>query len=168
MPEFKSFDNFEQMQEYMAKAEEEANNALHPVQIELRDDVEHTRYWCRPYAELGILIFGEAWSVSQIRAKEDAHITDRKTEVRARGYLFGYAYSVVEPDGEVGDTHVANVFPISEAAFEEARAHGWKAVKADRLAELMVPAEVLAKQTTPTLNAELAAADAMMREHSDG
>lgn len=48
-------------------------------------------------------------------------------ERRLRGYLFGEAYSAPFPEGELGDTHVANAWPISEAAFEEARATGWRA-----------------------------------------
>lgn len=167
MSDFMAFDSFEEMQEFMATSEATANEALVPAQIELRDDVEHTRWFCRPYPQLGILIFGEVMSAETLQAKEPEVWRDL-LETRKRGYLFGWCYSEVEPSGEPGDTHVAHVMPISQAAFEEAKAHGWKAVRPDRLVELMVPADVLAEKTTPILIAELAEAERLMRGESGG
>jgi hypothetical protein len=161
MSHFESFDSMEEMFARMEAAEREANEGLLPQQIEIRDDTEHPRYWVRPYE--GFLIFGHALSEEEVLATEGPGITHEVMTRRRRGYLFGWCYSEIEPSGEVGDTHVANLMPISETAFLEAKAHGWRAVAPDRAAELMVPAEVLAQKCTLTLVAELRVIDALVR-----
>jgi len=153
-----SFDSFDEMQAIMSQNEDAANEGLRPEQIELRDDVDNTRYWVRAYEPAQCLIFGEAWSFKQfcdvsasfaddIPSEVDGNIPTTQdwadydfsiyesvseirtvTDSRKRGYLRGTAYSVVTPNGEGGSTHVSNVFPISKEAFEEARASGWRAV----------------------------------------
>lgn len=158
MSEPMGFDSLEEMFAFMQAQEAEANEHLRPEQAEIRDDWAHDRWWVRPYPEAGCLIFGEAWSRERVEAREPEAASHLR-EMRERGYLFGMAYSVLEPDGEPGDTHVANLMPISEQAFNEAKTHGWQAIAPDPLAELMVPAEVLAERTTPTLVAELRAID---------
>lgn len=154
MSGFIEFDSWEDMAAAMASAENDANEGLLPSQIELRDDTTHIRYWARAYPQMGIIIFGET---------PPPHPTDGSVDLRRRGYLSGMCYSQVENEGEWGDTHVSQVAPISKAAFEEAKAHDWQAVTTDTLGELMIPPEVLAEKTTPTLVKELFAFDAELR-----
>lgn len=151
--EIQSFDSMEAMYAAMAASEAAANAALHPKQGGMRDAVNETVYWVRVYGG-DLLIFGECPSLAEATAKERTYYPildkDRATlsadeqeeydesasefayssanlvERRSRGYLFGTAYSVIEPRGELGDTHVANAWPITKEAFEQAREAAWQ------------------------------------------
>lgn len=189
-----TYDSMESMQAAMAAAEQAANERLLPAQIALRDAADHDVYWVRPAPEFGCLIFGRAFgyagiceasakyvpdlAVAQDPRDEgatmedyDEAVTEAVDEIRgvlarrSRGYMYGEAWSTLEPRGELGDTHVANAYPISEAAFLEAKQCGWQAVEADPLVALMIPPEELAKRTTPTLIAELRAMGEDARQH---
>jgi hypothetical protein len=174
---FRSYRSFDEMVEDMHQAEERANAQLHPEQIALRDAVDETRYWVSPDREAGVLIFGEAWSKRQNyesaarwapdypltpgpqadaehleELDEPVSVIRTYDDARTRGYLFGTAYSVVEPEGELGSTHVYNAWPISKEAFEEARAHGWQAIT---VPQHLQDAPGLRKSWTPTLVQEL-------------
>ena len=41
------------------------------------------------------------------------------------GFRFGRAYSVVEPEGELGDTHVCDMVPITEEEFNQSKGLHW-------------------------------------------
>lgn len=176
-----AFSSFEEMQDWQNQREDEANTSLVPEQIELRDDVEHTRYWVRPYDMYGtkFLIFGEALSYKDLCELSAKYVSSRdddesieeavyeirtKVDVRKRGYLYGKAYSEVKPTGEWGDTHVANVWPISKQAFDEAEAHDWNAVTVDHVTRSILPPEVIARHTTPTLVSEMEALAVRLEE----
>lgn len=191
--EIRGYDSYEEMQADMARAEAQANAGLMPEQIALRDDTEVDRYWFRPYPEMGMLIFGVAWgfkSACEVSAKyvpdipqPDSRLDEYEesldeavyeirsmVESRKRGYLRGWAYSMVEPEGEPGSTHVANTMPISREAFEEARAHGWRAVALDHLMQALYDAgseefrRELGEKWTPTLIHELEVIGHLMSE----
>lgn len=85
-------------------------------------------------------------------------------ESRVRGYLFGEAWSAPFPEGELGDTHVANAWPISREAFEEARAAGWRAVHVEGPAGRVLDATARLVGGTPLLVRELEVLDEAMRE----
>lgn len=157
------FESFDDMARVMGEREDSANASLLDIQQDLRDDTEHTRYWIRPFPQAGVIIFGETYSFrdlcdSVVKYVPDLEANDESydemldevvwevrasTESRQRGYLFGRAYSMLEPEGELGSTHVASVAPISREAFEEARTAGWR---------VLVPQDDNAG--TPTLLAE--------------
>lgn len=131
MTTFQSFDSFDAMMDAMAEAEQAANDKLFAAQIALRDDIEQPRYWYRWADEIDLHIFGEAYSREQQHESDEA--TERWVDVRKRGYLYGKAFSVYEPDGELGDTHAATVLPITKAQFELARTQEWKVEQGDDL-----------------------------------
>lgn len=61
---------------------------------------------------------------------EESLWTLRSTvESHGRGYRFGTAYSVVTPEGELGSTHVHDLWPISAGEFAEAREDDWSLEK---------------------------------------
>lgn len=95
----------------------------------------------------------EASGETKESVQEAIYSIEATADARSRGYMLGTAHSAPYPEAELGYTHVANAFPISEEAFREAERCGWRAVEADA----MVPAEELATRTTPTLIAELRA-----------
>lgn len=136
--EFQAFDTVDEMFNAMREGEEAANARLLPGHIELRDDTEHTRYWCRVVPEYdNLTIFGIAWTADEAdesernagASPEEALASrERLANSRQRGYLYGPCYSAIEPDGELGSTHVFNVVPICKASFESAKALGWKLI----------------------------------------
>ena len=46
-------------------------------------------------------------------------------DAHARGYMYGKAYSVVEPDGEWGSTHRVSMQKVSKQTFDRMRELGW-------------------------------------------
>ncbi len=116
----------------MAEAEDAANASLLPAQVRLRDDITNEVYWFRPNDDFEI--YGHGWTAvmcnesslaSGCSAGEAARETEAVVEARTRGYLFGRAYSVIMPLGEIGSVHVATVVPITKAVFELARLNEW-------------------------------------------
>lgn len=170
--EVKGFNSLEEMHEYMAQQTDLANENLHPVQVDLRNDVTAPRFWVRPSPEEGCLIFGHAYSFTELCDVESAFVNPQDEESidefrwtiramrenRQRGFLTGRMYSIFMPEGDPHDNHVAEVFPISTEAFEEAKAAGWKAVHIT-LFDLDLMGEAAARQAgwTPTLVRELQA-----------
>ena len=138
MTDFTSYNSFDDMMSAMAEAEHKANASLHPIQTELRDATEK-RYWIRPMPEHDLVIYGEALTVDELMATEKKYwdeepederepleeMRERLVDRRKRGYLTGKAFSKWEPTGEWGDTHVANVAPLSDIDFNTARSMEW-------------------------------------------
>lgn len=130
---------------HMRRREDAANLATRPEQRALIAATE-TVYWMRFVSTYNVSIFGESWSLREAIEKERKFYTldeagmpadpDGRLELmsisaglrerRERGFLFGRCYSVLEPEGEIGDTHVSQVMPISRETFEEFRANGWR------------------------------------------
>jgi hypothetical protein len=142
---FTSYDTLEEALKDMGEAEDAANKRLLTAQramIDCKDD----QYFVNIAVNMKeLFIAGEAWSSDRADREELAayHVNDvselgdeersefnhsRKMmrDSRSRGYIFGRGYSVIEPDGELGSTHVANMWPISKAAFDEAREQKWQ------------------------------------------
>lgn len=59
---------------------------------------------------------GEEEIQHEWRVQEDAH---------ERGWRYAWHYSVREPEGELGSTHVVSMQKITEEEFEAAKAAGW-------------------------------------------
>ena len=117
-----SFDNMDDAYDAMDTMEDRANLNLTPGQVRLRDDVEHTRYWVRMIPEYdGLVIYGKVPPVAETQREAEFDVVDN----RARGYLTGTAFSLWEPEGEPGDTHVSEVIPITPTEFVFAERLGW-------------------------------------------
>lgn len=139
MTAFSNYKSLEEMLKDMREKEDAANSRLTKRQIELRDDTEHNRCWVRDWD--GIFIFGDAWShascyESELRcgaSKEEAYESTLSIiESRKRGYLFGIAFSVLEPRGEIGSTHVSQVVPIERRLFDLAKRCSWSILDPDK------------------------------------
>lgn len=136
---FASFDTMEEMVEFMRRQEEEANAHLAPQQ----QAVTWGDYWIRFYdIEHRICIFGHVYTEDEMMEKEravplmagesseevEAEIAAEMEGIRdahKRGYMYGWAYSVIEPEGEPGSTHQANLWPIPQWLYEQARDVRW-------------------------------------------
>jgi hypothetical protein len=139
---FKDFDDFAR---YLGKKEREAMARILPEQ-ERMIDCEKEQFFINIAVDLReLFIAGEAWSLSRARKEELAsykvesvtELSDEDKECfnestrmmwssRKRGYIFGRAYSEIEPRGELGSTHVTCMWPIPEAAFKEAKEQNWR------------------------------------------
>jgi len=82
----------------------------------------------------GVTIYGQVMTRAEVRHSElaaGASHDEAQAALRrimhayGRGWRHGRCYSVIEPDGESGDTHVAVMTPITAGEFEAARAAGW-------------------------------------------
>lgn len=106
----------------MQDMEDAANANLTPGQIRLRDNTDATSYWVRAVPEWDLVIYGVVPPNAEVQTDAEFDVDEN----RRRGYLTGTAYSAAVSDrGESGDTHVAEVIPISAATFALAQEHGF-------------------------------------------
>lgn len=165
-----SFDSLEAMHASMNAAENAANDGLVPPQVALRDDVDTTRHFvvglpdCLGFGEVPRYDSLLARVTSRMDVDDPEDVAEAEWEIadlpdlRARGYLTGTVHTPYGDDW--GDTHVSQVIPITEKAFEEARRAGWKASALDRLMTVMLDPDQVEDLTekgkiTPTLIEEI-------------
>ena len=99
---------------------------------EMLDGKHH--YWMSPRPDYGLVIFGETFDLEAFLVENIAawgpHEAQQEHEMLKeslrRGYMFGKAYSVACPRGELGSTHVTRAMKISTGLFEKARSNGWE------------------------------------------
>lgn len=113
----------------------------------LHDEGHETLYWIRfvTLAGQALLIFGETPPLTEALAEERTHYPATMSpddiaefayaakyliDNRQQGLLFGRWYSVVEPQGELGSTHINTIDPITKQAFQEAKACSWQPSRA--------------------------------------
>lgn len=124
MTHFQSFDNLDDMYAEMNRRTEEGNAHLHDKQRSLTWGSHWVRFIHQMQPAM-FAIFGRVWTREEVAASEDPEVVEQTAANLGRGYMFGTAYSTIEPDGELGDTHRYNAWPISEALFEAAREARW-------------------------------------------
>lgn len=136
------FDDFESMAKWMDDRTNEANIGLAPEQ----QQVTYGDTWARfdHIDSIGLVcgrIFTKAeWLASEIAEgapEEEANYSLAKVEqAHERGYMNSIAYSVLEPDGEYGDIHRANLWPIDEDLFHACAEARWKIENLDMGAKI--------------------------------
>lgn len=94
-------------------------------------DITWGGHFVRPYREGGwsgagpvLIIFGSVYTLAEIEEKEEPETVERLRNLHRR-FLFAQCFSVVEPDGEPGDTNRWDLWPITAVQFNAARAAGW-------------------------------------------
>jgi hypothetical protein len=126
--EVRTYGSFDDMMADMAKAEEAANAAILPSQTK----IGWGDYWMRAMDDF--VIFGSIYTREAAKAaciaaggsEQECSAEDRRlVDSFERGYRYGWAYSVVVPDGEPGSTHISTMVQISADEFEEAKALNW-------------------------------------------
>ena len=125
---FHSFDSFDDMLAFMRESERQANARTTPAQR----NIGYGSYWVRSWQ--GVMIFGYVPSMDEIMDQErdlgasDAEIrweVESLENAYERGYRYGKCYSVIEPLGEWGSTHVSAMIEIPKEIFEAAQEAGW-------------------------------------------
>lgn len=114
---------FEWEQRQQAKAEA----ALAPEQRDITWGGHFVRIWREGgWAGSGpvLVIFGHVLSLEELRAAEEPETVQRLIALHPR-FVFANCFSVVEPQGEYGDTNRWEIWPISEVQFNWARMVGW-------------------------------------------
>ena len=137
-------DDLESMIAQMRALTEVANMTLAAEQKQ----IGYGSYWARFYdIKNRIVIFGYVDTLDQMEAGERSlgaddqeadyirHDTNRRHN---DGYMYGMCYSVVTPEGELGFTHRADIWPITQEMFEEFRTVGWDVDHADLTWEVKV------------------------------
>lgn len=130
MMEFRTFGSAEEMFKAIQRGVEQAKARATPEQ----NAITKGDYWWRYVATMDLHIFGyimtddELYSGSAYRGISEREIQWEKEAAKDsydNGFRFGRAYSVVVPEGELGETHVADMVKISKAQFDYAKQHDW-------------------------------------------
>jgi hypothetical protein len=82
------------------------------------------RIWQMPMEPEPIIIFGRVYTLDELRRTEDEDTIARLVE-RFPYFCFTMCYSVVEPEGEPGDTNRYNMWPITKWQFAIAEQGRW-------------------------------------------
>lgn len=127
---FKSFDSFEEMIEFMDEQTKIANAGL----AEDQKSLTWGSHFANFVPEDNLVVFGYVFTEDE-NVKSETECGASTEEAQAtlasvrdnheRGYLFGRCYSIVEPRGELGDTHRASAWPIPASLFSAAKEAGW-------------------------------------------
>jgi hypothetical protein len=125
-------DSLEEYFKEQAEEEELANQELLPSQKK----IVWGSYFLRMSGNVPIfarVYTFEELKLSEINAgaegEELESILQRAKNIYERGYRTGVHYSQIEPQGEYGDTHISNCWPITQSDFESAQMTGWKLEK---------------------------------------
>lgn len=141
MAQIFSFDDFEQAAKHMQEAEAAANASSHPDQ----HAITYGNHWFAWYDEMQLAVFGEVFTQDEYLRRETAAGASAAEAKRSwkgvvddheRGYRFGIAYSLVEPEGELGTTHVASMVPIDANQFLGAQEAEWDFARAMEVRDL--------------------------------
>lgn len=121
----------EAMFEQMRQATVYANEHL----AEPQEHVTFGHHWARFYdVKNRLVIFGYVEPLASMEAgerelgagdEEAAYIVADTQRRHDDGYMYGWCYSIVTPDGEIGFTHRADLWPISPEMFEAYKQAGW-------------------------------------------
>lgn len=124
-----AFDNLDDMFAAIDAGVQRAKTMILPRQAR----IQQGDYWMRIWEDL--LIFGYIHTTEELDAEErrlgasEEEIEEQHRVMAAsyeNGFRFGTAYSVVEARGELGDTHVATMVPLTKEEFEEAKSFNWE------------------------------------------
>jgi len=141
------FGSYEEMQAYIEEQNAslvEAMKDLTPEQLSITFGGYAIRFV--PHGDLTLAIFGHVFTNEEMVSKEVESgassdelivILSKFHQLYADGYRYGEWFSVICPEGEVGDAHVTTLWPITEADFEHAKNNRWDPPKylTDRVAE---------------------------------
>ena len=125
-----TYENFESMHQRLTELTKEANDGLAPAQRLVTYGDHWVRFWDMRQR---LVIFGHVHTPEEIRRDEELHGAPEneidymlgETERRHRdGFMYGLCRSRWYPEGEWGDTHRGNLWPVDKDTYDEALAVG--------------------------------------------
>lgn len=133
--EIREYDSMDAAFKDMAAEEDRGNRDLAAAQRMVTWGDHWVRFYQpSPGAQL-VTIWSRVWTEDEIikgewasGAESQAEIDETMAGIRnrhIRGYMFGRCFSTIEPEGELGDTHRYNLWPITQALYEAAQAVQW-------------------------------------------
>lgn len=114
-----SFGSMDEMLDYMDRQEKEANERAHPVQRAIHYGDHVLRH------HEGFMVFGWLPEKDEVMKGEDRATQKMLGANFERGYRYGKWFSELCPEGEWGDSHVSNLWPIRAEEFKDARDTFW-------------------------------------------
>lgn len=129
--EVHTFDSPEAMVEFMRNRTEAANAMLAVAQrnltwgshwVQFYDIANHHLAWGRISTREEIIEREQAAGMTQV---ETAALIEHTESLLERGYMYGIAYDRFNAEGEYGQTHKSQVWPVEARLFDAMRACGW-------------------------------------------
>jgi hypothetical protein len=120
------FNSWEEAQERMKEMEDKANASVSPKQQE----IVYGSYWLRAVEGTGWFEYGHVLEQSLAESKQTKESVRALRDAYARGYRFSKAHSLYSVRGELGDSHIAVLWPITEEEFIAASAAGFAVTQA--------------------------------------
>jgi len=130
------FDSMEQMMAYQAQREAELAEEMKHLS-EPQQSISWGSYAIRLVIDddkVDTVVFGRVFTITEFTALElgagaaqdEVFLTiAHLQELYARGYRYGRWFSEPFPDGEYGDAHVTDLWPITEADYQHALNNRW-------------------------------------------
>jgi len=134
-----SFDSLDEMFDHIERQNLRARSLFEDLPQWYRDSLRPGL--CYATEASGILIFGEL--LERVPDPDDPEDVDDPRD----GTALVRAFSPCCPEGEVGNTYLVNVRPITRERFDEARSRGWQ-VEADVVASWIEEALILLEEAT--------------------
>lgn len=129
--EIKTFSSHEEMSEWLKERAEAAHAGLAKAQA----DLTWGDHWVQFHdVNAAHIIWGKVSTREEVALGEllsrsdwdEVVATVARTEASLeQGFMYGRAYDRYGPEGELGTTHKAHVWPIEERLFDAAKAAGW-------------------------------------------
>jgi hypothetical protein len=123
-----SFDNAEDMFAAINRGVEAAKRRATPRQWA----ISYGDYWLRTFE--GFIIAGritpeaELWGAEEELGASGEELEEERRMMEdsyADGFRFGKAWSIACPEGELGDTHISDMIPITKEEFEQLKDLDW-------------------------------------------
>lgn len=135
MVEIRGYDSMEAAFADMAAEEDRGNRDLAAAQRMVSWGDHWVRFFQPGPGSPMATIWSRVWTEDEVIRGEWTSGAESQSEVdetmagirnrHIRGYMFGRCFSTIEPEGEFGDTHRADLWPISQALYEAAMVVGW-------------------------------------------
>lgn len=116
------FNSWEEAQEAMKEMEDKANASIAPKQQE----IVYGSYWLRAVEGTGWFEYGQVLTQSLAEGNQTRESVRALRDAYSRGYRFSKAHSLYSVRGELGDSHIAMLWPITEEEFIAASAANWR------------------------------------------
>jgi len=129
MDEFITFNSLEEMLDYEAKAEAKANEAI----VEKQREVVWGSHFIKVNHDIAVFGYvptkeenheGILRASGHVKIVADAEMEDLE-KAYDRGYRFAMHYSAAVPKGELGSSHLSQLWPITKEEFLQAKAESW-------------------------------------------